>query len=105
MNMGMDEMSKNMGEDMAVNKGMGVGEADMDAGKGMGEVGKGEEDMAVGKGMGGVDKEMGGVDKGMGGVDKEAVGLVGKEAGKSVGLADMVYKNIHSVYLHNIRYK
>lgn len=59
--------------------------------KNMSEAGKGEAGMVVDKGGAGmvVDKE----------VDKVVAVGVGK------GVADMVYKNIHSVYLHNIRYK
>jgi hypothetical protein len=60
----------------AVGKGLGMG---MDA---------------VGKGLG---MGMDAVGKGLG-MGMDAVGKVAVEKG-------MVYKNIHTVYLHNIRYK
>lgn len=85
-------MSKNMGEE------------DMDVNKGMGRVGKGE-DMAVDKEGKGEDKEMDkGEDMVVGMGLAVAVGLVGMGLGKEAVGVDMVYKNIHSVYLHNIRY-
>jgi hypothetical protein len=75
------------GADMVMDKEVGK-VAGKGADRGMGEVGKGS-----GKGMGEV------ADKGVKGSGKGAKG-----AGK-VALVYMIYKNIHTVYLHNIRYK